>query len=145
MLEFVKGRLVVHHGKDITVMTNEPTLEEQLANLKRYKLFGGSLSMPGDIDPMSRFVRASSYLKTLPKPADTREAVGQLAGIARNVSVPFGALDTSGGEATDTCPPVGARSSTSPTRSSMCCPSTARTCSGWNSASSTPIRRKSWP
>ncbi len=104
VLEFVKGRLVVHHGRDVTVMTNEPALDEQLANLKRYKLFGGSLAMPGDIDPMSRFVRASSYLKTLPKPGDTREAVGHLAGVIRNVAVPFGAVDTSGGGSTDAWP-----------------------------------------
>ncbi|MBS0521289.1 MAG: linear amide C-N hydrolase [Proteobacteria bacterium] len=104
VLEFIDGRLVVHHGKDVTVMTNEPSLDEQLANLKRYKLFGGSLSMPGDIDPKSRFVRAASYLKTLPKPADIREAVGHLAGVISNVAVPFGAVDTSGGESTDTWP-----------------------------------------
>jgi len=104
VLEFVKGKLVVHHGKDVTVMTNEPTLDEQLANLKRYKLFGGNLAMPGDVDPMSRFVRAASYLKTLPKPANTYEAVSHLAGIARNVAVPFGAENTSGGEAVDTWP-----------------------------------------
>ena len=104
VLEFVKGKLVVHHGKDVTVMTNEPTLDEHLANLKRYKLFGGNLSMPGDIDPESRFVRAASYLKTLPKPADTNQAVSHLAAIARNVSVPFGAADTSGSGSTDTWP-----------------------------------------
>jgi choloylglycine hydrolase len=104
VLEFIKGKLVVHHGKDVTVMTNEPTLDQQLANLKRYKLFGGNLTMPGDVDPASRFVRAASYLKTLPKPADTYEAVSHLVGIARNVAVPFGAVDTSGGEATDVWP-----------------------------------------
>ncbi len=104
VLEFVEGRLVVHHGKDVTVMTNEPTLDEQLANLKRYKLFGGNLAMPGDVDPSSRFVRAASYLKTLPKPANTYEAVSHLAGIVRNVAVPFGAENTSGTEAVDTWP-----------------------------------------
>ena len=104
VIEFVNGKTVVHHGKDVTVMTNEPPLDEQLANLKRYKLFGGSLAMPGDIDPMSRFVRASSYLKTLPKPADTPEAIGHLAGVVRNVAVPFGAVDTSGGESSDAWP-----------------------------------------
>ncbi len=104
VLEFVNGKLVVHHGRDVTVMTNEPTLEEQLDNRKRYKLFGGDLAMPGDINPADRFVRASSYLKTLPKPANTYEAVSHLAGIARNVAVPFGAVDTSGSEATDTWP-----------------------------------------
>ncbi len=75
VIEFVGGKVVVHHGKDVTVMTNEPPLDEQIANLKRYRLFGGNLPMPGDIDPMSRFVRASSYLKTLPPPADTTEAI----------------------------------------------------------------------
>lgn len=104
VVEFVGGQAVVHHGKDVTVMTNEPPLKEQLANLKRYKLFGGPLAMPGDIDPMSRFVRASSYLKTLPMPANTTEAVGHLAGVLRTVAVPFGAVDTSGGESTDSWP-----------------------------------------
>ena len=46
VLEYVGGKVVVHHGKDVNVMTNEPTLDVQLTNLKRYKLFGGSLSMP---------------------------------------------------------------------------------------------------
>ncbi len=104
VLEYVGGKLVVHHGKDVTVMTNEPTLDEQLANLKRYKLFGGNLPMPGDVDPASRFVRATSYLKTLPQPANTYEAVSRLAGIARNVAVPFGAHDTSGSDSVDTWP-----------------------------------------
>ncbi|MCK9915138.1 linear amide C-N hydrolase [Microbacteriaceae bacterium K1510] len=104
VIEFVGGRAVVHHGKDVTVMTNEPALAEQLANLKRYRLFGGDLPMPGDIDPMSRFVRAASYLKTLPKPDDTVEALGHLAGILRTVTVPFGAHDTSGGDAVDSWP-----------------------------------------
>lgn len=104
ILEFVDGKLVVHHGKQYTVMTNEPTLDEQLANLKKYKLFGGSLAMPGDIDPMSRFVRASSYLKTLPAPADLRGAVAGVYSVARTVAVPFGAEDTSTTVSTDTWP-----------------------------------------
>lgn len=104
ILEFVDGKLVVHQGKQYTVMTNEPTLNEQLANLKKYKLFGGSDSMPGDIDPMSRFVRASSYLKTLPEPKDIREAAAGVYSVARTVAVPFGAEDTSTTISTDTWP-----------------------------------------
>jgi penicillin V acylase-like amidase (Ntn superfamily) len=104
ILEFVGGKPVVHHGKQYTVMTNEPTLDEQLANLKQYKLFGGSKSMPGDIDPMSRFVRASSYLKTLPAPDGVREAVAGVYSVARTVAVPFGAEDTSTTVSTDTWP-----------------------------------------
>jgi penicillin V acylase-like amidase (Ntn superfamily) len=104
IIEYVSGKMVVHHGKEFTVMTNEPAMDEQLANLKRYKLFGGDRSMPGDIDPMSRFVRASSYLKTLPAPASEQEAIGYLAGLSRTIAVPFGAMDTSGSNATDAWP-----------------------------------------
>ncbi len=104
IIEYIKGQMVVHHGKEYTVMTNEPSYDEQLANVKQYKLFGGELSMPGDIDPKSRFVRATSYLKTLPAPADYREAVAYLAGLVRSVMVPFGAIDTSSSNSADTWP-----------------------------------------
>lgn len=96
--------MVVHHGKEYTVMTNEPAFDEQLANLKRYKLFGGDLPMPGDVDPLSRFVRAASYLKTLPAPKNEVEAVAGAYSVARNVAVPFGAEDTSGSETEDSWP-----------------------------------------
>ncbi len=90
VIEYVDGKMVVHHGKQFQVMTNEPPLDVQLANLPRYKLFGGQLPMPGDIDPQSRFVRAASYLKTLPKPQDVRHAVAGAYAVIRNVAVPPG-------------------------------------------------------
>jgi choloylglycine hydrolase len=94
IIEFLKGKMVVHHGLENRVLTNEPPYEEQIVNLKRYKLFGGSLAMPGDIHPKDRFVRASSYLKTLPEPKTVAEAVFYVLGVIRNVSSPFGALET---------------------------------------------------
>ena len=104
IFEFVNGKLIIDHGPQTLVMTNEPSLEIQLKNLKRYRLFGGKLAMPGDIDPLSRFVRARSYLKTLPRPTSEEDAIAGAYSVARNVSVPFGAHDTSGGDSTDTWP-----------------------------------------
>jgi choloylglycine hydrolase len=104
IVELVDGKLVVHHGKQFTVMTNEPSFDEQMANLKKYKMWGGDLVMPGDIDPLSRFVRACSYLKTLPAPKDRYEALAGVYSVARNIAVPYGAHDTSGSETTDTWP-----------------------------------------
>ena len=105
VVEYIDGKAVVHHGKDVTVMTNEPAMDKQLVNIKRYKTFGGTLAMPGDIDPTSRFVRASSYLKMLPKPDDLRQTIAGAYSIARNVAVPPGSMDTSGQEeVTDTWP-----------------------------------------
>lgn len=102
VIEFIEGEMVVHQGKDVTVMTNEPTYEEQISNLKNYKPFGGSQSLPGDIDPMSRFVRAATYVQTLPKPEDATQAVAGAYSVAKNVAVPFGAQDSSASDAEDT-------------------------------------------
>ncbi len=102
VIEFIDGEMVVHQGRDVTVMTNEPTYEEQLANLSNYRPFGGDLSLPGDIDPLSRFVRAATYLETLPEPGSVEEAVAGAYSIARNVAVPFGAQDSSATGAEDT-------------------------------------------
>jgi choloylglycine hydrolase len=102
VIEFIEGKRVVHHGAMTHVMTNEPPLDIQLANLKNYRAFGGTLPLPGDIDPKSRFVRASTFLKTLPKPKTNTEALAGVMSVARTTFVPFGAQDTSGGEASDT-------------------------------------------
>lgn len=104
IFEFINGKLTITRGQETVVMTNEPSFTIQRKNLLRYRLFGGKLAMPGDIDPQSRFVRASSYLKTLPKPASLQEAAAGAYSVIRNVAVPFGAHDTSGGDSADTWP-----------------------------------------
>lgn len=104
VIEFVASKMVVHHGKEFTVMTNEPPLSVQLENIKKYKMFGGTRPMPGDIDPESRFVRAASYLKTLPPADNLHQAIADAQALARNVAVPRGAKDTSGSSAEDAWP-----------------------------------------
>ncbi len=104
VLEYIDGKLVVHHGRQYAVMSNEPSYDKQLENLKRYKLFGGNLPLPGDIDPMDRFVRAASFLKTLPEPLDEQEAMAGIVAITRNAMNPPGATDTSGNERVDAWP-----------------------------------------
>jgi choloylglycine hydrolase len=70
-------------------MTNEPPLKEQLENLRQYEGFGGNKPLPGTTKPQDRFVRASYYLKYLPKPKNLREALAGVFSITRNVSQPF--------------------------------------------------------
>jgi choloylglycine hydrolase len=104
IFEFIKGRLVVYHGREHTVMTNEPPYSVQMQNLKRYKGFGGVEEMlPGGIEPGDRFVRGAFYLKHLPAPKDGAQAVAYMWGIVRNISAPFGAPYRSG-PATGTYP-----------------------------------------
>lgn len=97
VIELVNGIRVVHRGKDAAVMTNEPPLDWQLNNLKKYKYFGGTDALPGDIDPASRFVRAASFLKTVPAPETPVDALESVYSIIKTVSVPQGARDTSSG------------------------------------------------
>jgi penicillin V acylase-like amidase (Ntn superfamily) len=101
IIEFIDGKMHIYHGPQYQVMTNEPAYDIQLANLKRYKGFGGTLPLPGDPDPLSRFVRAEHFLKTLPIPGNEVEAVAGVLSVMRSVQVPFGAVDTSGNQTVD--------------------------------------------
>lgn len=104
VIEFIDGKAKVYHGKQYQVMTNEPAYNIQLDNLKKYKFFGGQLPLPGDTDPLSRFVRVSTYLKTLPKTRSSLQATAGIFSVIRSAMVPFGAEDTSGNKTEDAWP-----------------------------------------
>jgi len=91
IFEIVKGKMTIHHGPQYRVMTNDPVYDEQIANLSRYEGFGGKLEMPGATASEHRFVRASYYLKFLPKPANDVEAIATIRSLIQNITVPFGA------------------------------------------------------
>lgn len=93
IVEYVDGRRVVHHGPQYTIMTNDPTYDEQLQLLASQDFSQPSRDMPlpGNVNARDRFQRAAYYLSMLPEPADERQAVAGVLAIARNVSVPFGA------------------------------------------------------
>ena len=93
ILECIDGKIRVHHDRRFTVMTNEPSFDQQLANLKRYADFGGEAPLPGSSEPADRFVRSAYYVEHLPTPGSEREAVAEMLSVMRNVSVPFGVAD----------------------------------------------------
>lgn len=97
IIEPIGGRLVVHHGPEYRVMANSPSLDDQLANLSRYRDFGGELPPPGDITSRDRFVRASYFLAHLPQPETQLQAVAGVVQLIDNVAVPFGAPYDDGG------------------------------------------------
>ena len=93
IIEFVSGRPVVHHGRQFTLMTNDPTYDEQLELLSRQDFSHPSCEMPlpGNVNAIDRFQRAAYYSALLPTPDSERAAVAGVMAIMRNVSVPFGA------------------------------------------------------
>ncbi|MHB8068265.1 MAG: linear amide C-N hydrolase [Desulfobaccales bacterium] len=95
VVEFIGGRMQVYHGSAYTVLTNEPPWDQQMANLRRYKGFGGDLPWPGDVDSKSRFVRASAFLKTLnldPYWLISPDYISRLFSAIRAEATPFGAI-----------------------------------------------------
>lgn len=93
VIEYKDGVPQIYHDRRYTVMTNEPTYDVQIENLKKYRTFGGDQPLPGERTPMDRFVRAAYYAAGLQQPADRGEAAAFMFSVIRNVSVPFGLGD----------------------------------------------------
>jgi penicillin V acylase-like amidase (Ntn superfamily) len=92
IVEFIGGQMIVYHDSNYTILTNDPPYNDQLNNLKNYKKFGGNLPWPGEVDPMSRFVRASAFLTTLNvQPFLHPNLISSLFSAIRSVETPFGA------------------------------------------------------
>lgn len=93
IIEHIDGKPVIHHGRQYTIMTNDPTYDEQLALLKEHDFSKptSDTPLPGNVRATDRFQRAAYYSALLPEPKNQREAIAGVLAIARNVSVPFGA------------------------------------------------------
>src|SRR5665811_2509428 len=74
IFEYLKGDLVIHHGKEYVVMTNSPSYDKQLALDSYWKHIGGTKFLPGTNSAPDRFARASFFigclLYTSPSPRD---------------------------------------------------------------------------
>ncbi|MFN5515064.1 MAG: linear amide C-N hydrolase [Cyanobacteriota bacterium] len=93
ILEYIKGKLVIHHGSQYRVMTNSPTFDQQLALNVYWEKVGGDSFLPGTISAADRFVRATHYLKFSPKYKDPELALASVFSQVRMVSVPLGLTD----------------------------------------------------
>jgi penicillin V acylase-like amidase (Ntn superfamily) len=93
IIEFAGGEPVVHHGSQFTIMTNDPTYDEQLALVAQQDFSNPSCEMPlaGNVNAIDRFQRATYFAALLPESADARQGLAGVMAIMRNVSVPFGA------------------------------------------------------
>ncbi|MEN9214211.1 MAG: linear amide C-N hydrolase [Gloeomargarita sp. DG02_3_bins_56] len=93
IIEYLDGQPVIHHGRQFRVMTNDPTYDEQLTLLGQLDFANATREtpLPGNVDPISRFQRASFFLHYLRQTASVRQAVAKVLAIIRNCSVPFDA------------------------------------------------------
>ena len=101
IFEYLDGKLVIHHGKAYSVMTNSPSYDQQLALVSYWRGLDYTF-LPGTNRAADRFARASWMLAGLPKQADPAiisavpgrsyplQALAGVLGAVRGVSVPLG-------------------------------------------------------
>jgi choloylglycine hydrolase len=88
IFEYINGKLVIHHIL-LTVMTNSPEFDKQLAINQYWQGIPGTVMLPGTNRAADRFV-ASYYINAIPQTADVRTSVASVFSVIRNCSVPFG-------------------------------------------------------
>jgi len=81
IFEYVKGKLVIHHGKQFKVMTNSPTYDQQLSIMEYWREAGGlEKFLPGTSRAADRFVRATYLLEAIPTEAKPQYITGVAGG-----------------------------------------------------------------
>ncbi len=90
ILEYLNGKLTIHHGRKFQVLTNSPTYDNQLAINNYWQSIGGLAALPGTNRSSDRFARASFYINAVEQSSDPKTAVPTVLSVMRNVSVPFG-------------------------------------------------------
>jgi len=116
VIEFTDGELVIHENP-LGVITNAPTYDWHMINLRNYvnlsvvamparsienldftPLGGGSgmIGLPGDFTPPSRFIRAVAWTQSARPTESSGETVYELLRILDNFNVPLGSAEGSG-------------------------------------------------
>ncbi len=110
VIEYVGGKLTVHDDP-LGVITNSPTFDWQMTNLRNYINFSmsnappvklgpvtlqpfgqgsGMLGMPGDFTPPSRFVRAAAFSQSIFPSKTGDDAILEAFHILNNFDIPKG-------------------------------------------------------
>lgn len=102
IFEYIDGQLVIHHGKQYTVLTNSPSYDQQLAMDAYWQKIGGLTFLPGTNRAADRFARASflieaiptetapGYISAVPEHSYQNQAAASVLSVMRSVSVPLG-------------------------------------------------------
>ncbi|AMZ77784.1 MULTISPECIES: linear amide C-N hydrolase [Enterobacter] len=93
VVEYLNGRMTVHHNSKWTVVTNDPDYSTQLRLLGQHDLThaGSDLPLPGNVTSIDRFTRAAYFSQLLKTPETSDLAIAKLLSVMRNVSVPYDA------------------------------------------------------
>ena len=105
IFEYIDGKLIIHHGKQYTVMTNSPSYDQQLALNTYWEQIGGGVFLPGTSSAADRFARASfmvnniaktpvpDLITAVPEQSFDFQAMASVLGVMRAVSAPLAIKD----------------------------------------------------
>lgn len=120
VVEFVKGQMIIHDNV-AKVLTNSPTYDWQLLNVRNYLSLssegrgsviisdtnvteigqgGGLLGLPADYTPPSRFVRATYLNHFATQPDGSSDGAQLMAHLLNNVDIPIGVAKSTNGKET---------------------------------------------
>lgn len=96
IIEIDNGKVNIYHGKQYRVMTNPPSIAEQMKNLDKYK--NASVDqIPGGLGADERFVRATYDLNHIPQPDYKSQAQGFVLSVVNNTAEVPGMPDDKAG------------------------------------------------
>lgn len=90
VMEYSDGKLDLYKGRDLQVLTNDPTLPQMQAIDKYWQGVGGVNMLPGTVRSADRFVRASFFINHVPTDLEYPQAYAALNSVIGTVTVPYG-------------------------------------------------------
>jgi choloylglycine hydrolase len=102
ILEYLDGKLIIHHGKQYRVMTNSPRYDQQLAIEAYWRGVDPLTFLPGSINAADRFARVSfligaiptkldpNTIKAVPSATYQNQALASVLSVMRSIGVPLG-------------------------------------------------------
>lgn len=90
ILEWIGGKLSIHHDRAYQVVTNDPPYDDHLANQKYWSAVDPLKFLPGSGRSEDRFVRAGFYINAVTQSDDPRIAAAAVFSVVRNASAPYG-------------------------------------------------------
>ena len=89
VFEFDHGNINIYRGKDMPMMTNDPTFPQINAINDYWVKVGGENMLPGTVKSPDRFVRGYFFDGHVVKTGDTDTGISITRSIVMNVSVPY--------------------------------------------------------
>lgn len=89
ILEFDHGKIIIHEGDDLRVMTNDPQWNQMEAIINYWRGVGGTNMLPGTVRSADRCVRADFFIRNVEPTADADLGASETRSVMANVSVPY--------------------------------------------------------